>query len=105
MPTLHLNVVVKLDEQTWTTFTRRAALTECVMIDRNSLSASVQDSGFFGASPSAALLRFDDGGTFAFVSDIINGVTLETDGMVALTNSLTYVAQTGATGRRVRGVG
>lgn len=105
MPTLHLNVVVKLDEQTWTTFTRHASLTEFAMIDRHSLSASAQDDGLCGATPSAAVLRFPGGGTFSFAGFIVNGVTLDADGAVALTNTLDYTVQVGAVGRQVQGIG
>lgn len=106
MPVLHVRVVVHVDGQPLFVAARRVSLTEYAIVDREALSASAQDDGLFGASPSAMLLSFPDGGTIGFAGDTAtNATTLEAGGAAMLTNAVDYVAQVGAVGCKVRGLG
>lgn len=106
MPVLHLRVVAHVDGHPLFVAARRVSLTEYAVVDRDALSQSAQDSGLFGASPSAMLLTVDGGATIGFAGDsTTNAVVLEAGGMAALTNALDYVTQADALGTRIRGLG
>ena len=106
MPILHLTAVIRLDGAVLLSTTRRVSLTEFAIVNRDQLSASVQDDGLFGASPSAMLLSFEDGGAIGFAGDIAtNATNLNPGGLAVLTNSVDYVAQVGVVGHRVKGLG
>lgn len=106
MPVLHVRAVVHLDGSPLFVAARRVSLTEFTMVDRGAaLSASVQDDGLFGASPSAMLLTLAEGGAVGFAGDIAtNAVALEPGGVAVLTNAVNYTAQVAA-GDPIRGLG
>ena len=106
MPILHLHALIRLDGVPLLSTTRRVALTEFAIVNRDHLSTNAQDSGLFGASPSAMLLSFEDGGSIGFAGDIATNATqLNAGGLAVLTNGVEYVAQVGIAGQRVKGLG